>query len=143
MFKFLLALLFLAFVTSEVADFFEGCFEKPEQEQKPGDCILAPKSSLTSLTYRYFAHQALQNATIQPDEGNLNTLLNITRAAAQLSKGLVIRVEFTTVESACNSSVTYSEETCPPIGSEANGLCQAGFLYYGHLMLDHAMCRHI
>ncbi|XP_065286030.2 uncharacterized protein [Dermacentor albipictus] len=136
----LVVLLSSAFVACQIANFFEGCVEKPEEEQKPGDCVIAPQSWLTTNTYRYFAHQALENGTIQPDEGNLNTLLNVTRAAAQLSDGLIIRLEFTTVQSTCNSSVAYSEKQCPPIGNEANGQCQAKFRYYGHLRLQHAWC---
>ncbi|XP_075554079.1 uncharacterized protein LOC142587075 [Dermacentor variabilis] len=136
----LLLLLCSAFDASEVADIFEGCFEKPPQEEKPGDCVLAPESLLITTSYREYAHLALESATIQPDDGNQNTLLNLTRAAGQLSNGIVIRVEFTTVESACNSSVAYTQEQCTPIGSEANGLCQARFLFNGTLTLDHAMC---
>ncbi|KAL1479598.1 hypothetical protein MTO96_051728, partial [Rhipicephalus appendiculatus] len=79
----MILLLCSVFVASQVDDFFAGCVEKPEDEQKPGDCIIAPKSWLRSNTYRYFAHQALENATIQPDFGNLNTLLDVTRGAAQ------------------------------------------------------------
>ncbi|XP_050036967.2 uncharacterized protein [Dermacentor andersoni] len=136
----LLLLLCSAFDASEVADPFEGCFEKPPQEQKPGDCVLAPESLLSTKPYREYAHLALESATIQPDDGNQNTLLNLTRAAAQLTDGIVYRVQFTTIESACNSSVAYTQEQCTPIGSEANGLCQARFLYNGTLTLDHAMC---
>ncbi|XP_065286028.2 uncharacterized protein [Dermacentor albipictus] len=136
----LLLLLFSAFHASEVADIFEGCVEEPPQEEKPGDCVLVPESLLVTTTYREYAHLALESATIQPDHGNQNTLLNLTRAAAQLSNGIAIRVEFTTVESACNSTIAYTQEQCTPIGSEANGLCQARFLFNGTLMLNHAMC---
>ncbi|XP_037577225.2 uncharacterized protein LOC119459592 [Dermacentor silvarum] len=136
----LVVLLCSVFVASKMDNFFEGCVEKPEEEQKPGDCIIAPHRWLTSNTYRRFAHKALENSTIQPDEGNLNTLLELTRAAAQLSHGIIIRVEFTTVESTCNSSVAYSAKQCLPIGSAANGHCQARFRFYGHLRLQHAWC---
>ncbi|KAH7971832.1 uncharacterized protein LOC119375597 [Rhipicephalus sanguineus] len=130
-------------VNSQVDDFFAGCVEKPEDEQKPGDCIIAPKRWLSSNTYRYFAHQALENDTIQPDYGNLNTLFEVTRGAAQLSEGIIIRLQFTTVESVCNNSVTYTEKDCPPLGTEVNGQCRALFRYYGYLRLEEASCNPI
>ncbi|KAH8027477.1 hypothetical protein HPB51_006910 [Rhipicephalus microplus] len=99
-------------------DFFTGCVEKPEDEQKPGDCIIAPEQWLRSNTYRYFAHQALENSTVQPDQGNLNTLLDVTRGAARLSDGIIVKVQFTTVESICSNTVPYSEKDCPPLGTQ-------------------------
>nr|XP_054928373.1 uncharacterized protein LOC126533807 isoform X4 [Dermacentor andersoni] len=69
-----------------------------------------------------------------------HTVVRLLQVMTQLTDGIVYRVQFTTIESACNSSVAYTQEQCTPIGSEANGLCQARFLYNGTLTLDHAMC---
>ncbi|XP_037500415.1 uncharacterized protein LOC119374402 [Rhipicephalus sanguineus] len=134
-----LVLLGSAFVVSRRNDFFERCV-KPEEEQVVGQCVMAPEHWLRSKTYQHYALEALEKGNIQPDEGNLNTLLAVTRAASQLWHGIVIRIEFTTVESVCNSSVAYSEQLCRPLKSEANGLCQARFRYYGHLKLEQATC---
>ncbi|XP_037577226.1 uncharacterized protein LOC119459593 [Dermacentor silvarum] len=135
----LLVVLSSAFVASQMTDFFEGCVE-PGQKRDSGDCTLAPQTWLSSNAYRHYAHLALANASIQPDEGNLNTLLEMTRIATQLAEGFILKFEFTTVESSCNSSVAYSEEQCPPLGSEANGHCQAMFRHYGVMRLEQAWC---
>ncbi|XP_037575737.1 uncharacterized protein LOC119458019 isoform X4 [Dermacentor silvarum] len=141
MFKFtFLVLLCSAFVASHMVDFFDDCVEEVHQRQKASECVLLPRSWLLSNTYRNFAHQVLENVAHQPYVGNLNTLLNVTRAATHVSDGIVVRVEFTTVESTCNSSVVYSREQCSPHGSQANGLCQARFLFAGNLTLEDARC---
>nr|XP_037289640.1 uncharacterized protein LOC119183598 [Rhipicephalus microplus] len=129
-------------IACQMDDFFAGCVEKPEDEQKPGDCIIAPEQWLRSNTYRYFAHQALENSTVQPDQGNLNTLLDVTRGAARLSDGIIVKVQFTTVESICNNTVPYSEKDCPPLGTQTNGECWAMFRYFGYLRLEDACCTH-
>ncbi|XP_050036968.2 uncharacterized protein [Dermacentor andersoni] len=135
-----LVMLCSALVASQMLDFFEDCVGNVNQREKAGQCVLAPRSWLLSSTYRNFAHQVLENAAHQPDGHNLNTLLNVTRAGTHVSQGIVVRVEFTTVESICNSSVVYSKDQCPPHGSEANGLCQARFLFTGNLTLEDARC---
>ncbi|XP_054928374.1 cystatin-1-like isoform X2 [Dermacentor andersoni] len=69
-----------------------------------------------------------------------HTVVRLLQVMTQVSQGIVVRVEFTTVESICNSSVVYSKDQCPPHGSEANGLCQARFLFTGNLTLEDARC---
>nr|XP_054927975.1 uncharacterized protein LOC129385363 isoform X2 [Dermacentor andersoni] len=113
----LIFLLSSALVVSQTTDFFGGCVDAG-QEQHSGDCILAPPVWLRSRAYRHLAHLVLAKAPIQPAEGNLNTLLKLTRMANEGTNVITIKLEFTTVESTCNSSVAYSEAQCPPLGNE-------------------------
>ncbi|KAH7971833.1 hypothetical protein HPB52_003223 [Rhipicephalus sanguineus] len=99
-----LVLLCSVFVSSQMDDFFEGCVS-PEEEEEIGQCVIAPAHWLRSRTYSYYAEVALEKGNIQPDEGNLNTLLEVTRAATQLWRGIVIQIKFTTAETIRNSSV--------------------------------------
>ncbi|KAL1479596.1 hypothetical protein MTO96_051726 [Rhipicephalus appendiculatus] len=140
MFKFTsLVLLCSVFVSSQMDDFFEGCVS-PEEEEEIGQCVMVPDHWLRSMTYRYYAEVALEKGNIQPDEGNLNTLLEVTRAATQHAEAITTRIEFTTAESICNTSLAYSLQECPPLTNKANGVCQAIFRYHGYMKLEEAKC---
>ncbi|XP_037275368.2 uncharacterized protein LOC119168019 [Rhipicephalus microplus] len=136
-----LALLCLVYASSEELEFFSDCVDEVEQRQYPGQCVFVPSGWLGSSTYRKLAHRVLSNATLQPAAGNLNTLLDVTRAATHVSEGIVVRIEFTTIESSCTSSHAYSKEQCSPRGSTVNGLCQARFRYAGELTMEYAQCN--
>ncbi|KAL1479595.1 hypothetical protein MTO96_051725, partial [Rhipicephalus appendiculatus] len=58
-----------------------------------------------------------------------------------VAEGIVVRIEFTTVESSCTSSSVYSKEQCSTRGSTVNGLCQAKFRYAGDLEMEYAHCH--
>ncbi|XP_050036971.1 uncharacterized protein [Dermacentor andersoni] len=135
----LLVLLGSAFVAPQMIDFFEGCVPMG-QEQDPGGCVLAPESWLSMSTFRRYAQLALANAHIQPDEGHLNTLLELTRIATERTDGFTIILEFTTVKSTCDSSVAYSEDQCRPLYSKANGLCQAVIRNRDVMRFEDAWC---
>ncbi|KAH6927006.1 hypothetical protein HPB50_025276 [Hyalomma asiaticum] len=135
----LLVLLFSALATAHVGDIFEGCVQRGE-ETEHGQCAMAPTDGPGANVWKYYAERALAESDIQPDYGNLNTLLNLTRVATQMSNGITIRVEFTTTESSCKSSDDFSFEQCLPLGDEVNGLCQARFRYSGSLKPEVARC---
>ncbi|XP_070377364.1 uncharacterized protein [Dermacentor albipictus] len=135
----LLVLLSSAFVASQMIDFFEGCVPMGE-EQDSGGCVLGPQSWLTMSTFRRYANLALANAHIQPEEGHLNTLLRLTRIATEWTDGFTIILEFTTAKSTCDSSVAYSEDKCPPLYSQANGLCQAVIKNNDGINVEDAWC---
>ncbi|KAL1479597.1 hypothetical protein MTO96_051727 [Rhipicephalus appendiculatus] len=136
----LLVLLCWAFVATQVPDFFEKC-TKPEEEPEQGLCAMMAENRLGAEYYRHLAHKALEMAGTQPEKGNLNTLLDITRASTHEGvEGLTWRIEFTTVESVCNSSVAYFEYVCPPRGKEANGLCRAIIWRHDELEIPYAKC---
>ncbi|XP_037500343.1 uncharacterized protein LOC119374340 [Rhipicephalus sanguineus] len=135
-----LVLLCLVYVASQELELFSDCVDEVDQRQKPGQCVLVPPSWLVSNTYRNFAHRVLGNATFQPAADNRNTPFGVTRAATHASDGIVVRIEFTTVQSSCNSSLIYSKEQCLPVGSEVNALCQAKFRYDGNLTMEYARC---
>ncbi|XP_075554078.1 uncharacterized protein LOC142587074 [Dermacentor variabilis] len=135
----LLVLLSSAFVASQMIDYFEGCVPMG-QEQDPDGCVLGPKSWLTMDTFRHYAQLALANANIQPDVGNLNTLLHLTRIATERTDGFAIILEFSTVKSTCNSSVAYSEDQCPPLYRKATGLCQAVVRNRDDISFEDAWC---
>nr|XP_050037744.2 uncharacterized protein LOC126534526 [Dermacentor andersoni] len=136
MFKFAVVILLCAAVSyAHMPDVFEGCIRYRRHREEPSKCTLAPPREIKgSTSFVHFAHEALKKGGIQPSSGNLNTLLRITRGARQnyrdLSKEVIIRVEFKTTPSSCVIPSNYSVDQCLPIAYKPNGLCQAKFRFY-------------
>ncbi|XP_075554077.1 uncharacterized protein LOC142587073 [Dermacentor variabilis] len=121
-------------------NFFRGCVQESLRNRSSDACVLVPPRWLDAEVYRDLAHLALANGSHFPRAGNRHTVLDITQAANQVSRGIVTRLEFSVLKSSCDSSTSYSKKQCKPVGPEQSGLCQARFRFLHDLKLEDFMC---
>ncbi|XP_037275363.2 uncharacterized protein LOC119168014 [Rhipicephalus microplus] len=134
MFRFtVLLILCVAVIGShKLVDMMRGCVAKHGKQQTPGECILVPKRELrNNELYMVLAEAVLQTHYNQFPASRLNTIFNITRVGRQhledISKGVLVRLEFHTVPSDCMGPSFYIASECHPISTKVNGICQARF----------------
>ncbi|KAH8027478.1 hypothetical protein HPB51_006911 [Rhipicephalus microplus] len=116
----------------KLVDMMRGCVAKHGKQPTPGQCVLVPKRELrNNELYMVLAEAVLQTHYNQFPASRLNTIFNITRVGRQhledISKGVLVRLEFHTVPSDCMGPSFYMASECHPISTKVNGICQARF----------------
>ncbi|KAH7971825.1 hypothetical protein HPB52_003215 [Rhipicephalus sanguineus] len=137
MFKVTVLLLLCAAVIGmqRPVDMLRGCVTKPGKRPTPGECVLVPRRELrTNKVYMVLAEAVLQAHSNQSTASHLNTIFNITRVARQhlddVSKGVLLLLEFFTVPSDCMRHSFYFASHCKPLTTKVNGICQARFFMH-------------
>ncbi|KAH6925144.1 hypothetical protein HPB50_001366 [Hyalomma asiaticum] len=105
-------------------DLFEGCVDIPktEVEDMPGVCTLVPESEVhTDGALMQLAEAVMYKYSYRSKTRYLNTVSNITRAALQhTDTGLIVRLEFLTMQSNCLAAGAFSLLHCKPVSPKAN-----------------------